>query len=93
MRPRVLVAGGDWDGVGTEWESRRRPRVQHVQAATDRMSRLAALPDRLAHLLAPVAGPRAYRATYGPLRAGPMSTGTPTVTRAGHGRPRPRPGT
>lgn len=89
----VVAGSADWDAVGAEWESRRRPRVRHVQAATDRMSRLAALPDRLAHLLAPVAGPRAYRATYEPLRADPMSTGTSTVRRAAHARPRPRPGT
>jgi hypothetical protein len=41
---------------------------RHVQAATDRMSRLAGLPSWLAHSAAPFAGPRAYRATYGPLR-------------------------
>ncbi|ANY07665.1 FAD-dependent oxidoreductase [Pseudonocardia sp. HH130630-07] len=53
------------------WERRRRPRVEHVQAATDRMSRIAALPDRLLRLTTPLAGPRSYRAAYRPLRATP----------------------
>ncbi len=37
-----LLAGSDnWSTVGPAWERVRRPRVEHVQAATDRMSRLA----------------------------------------------------
>ena len=58
----------DWTAVGAEFDRLRRPRVDHVQAATDRMSRLAALPARLRDLVAPVLGPRAYREAYGPLR-------------------------
>jgi 2-polyprenyl-6-methoxyphenol hydroxylase-like FAD-dependent oxidoreductase len=54
--------------VGAEFERLRRPRVDHVQAATDKMSRLAALPSRLRDLVAPVLGPRTYRAAYEPLR-------------------------
>ncbi len=64
----LLAKHDDWSVVGQTWEAVRRPRVAHVQAATDRMSRLAALPTWVAHLAAPFAGPRAYRATYGPLR-------------------------
>ena len=65
----LLAARADWTGVGAEFERLRRPRVAHVQAATDRMSRLAAMPGRLRDLLAPVLGPRTYHHTYGPLRA------------------------
>ena len=64
----LLAERDDWSGVGVEFERRRRPRVGHVQAATDKLSRLAALPGRLRDLVAPVLGPRAYRQAYGPLR-------------------------
>jgi 2-polyprenyl-6-methoxyphenol hydroxylase-like FAD-dependent oxidoreductase len=64
----LLAARDDWTGVGAEFERLRRPRVAHVQAATDRMSRIAGLPCRLRDLVAPVLGPRAYREAYGPLR-------------------------
>ena len=57
-----------WTGVGTEFERLRRPRVEHVQSATDKMSRLAALPGWLRDVVAPVLGPRSYRAAYTPLR-------------------------
>ncbi len=58
-----------WAGVGTAFERLRRPRVAHVQSATDRMSRLAALPGWLRDVSAPVLGPRSYRAAYAPLRS------------------------
>lgn len=58
-----------WASVGAEFERLRRPRVEHVQTATDRMSRLAATPEALRDLAAPVFGPRNYRQAYGPLRA------------------------
>ena len=64
----LLVTRDDWSGVGAEFERLRRPRVDHVQAATDRMSRLAALPSRLRDLVAPVLGPRTYRDAFAPLR-------------------------
>jgi 2-polyprenyl-6-methoxyphenol hydroxylase-like FAD-dependent oxidoreductase len=64
----LLAARDDWTGVGAEFERLRRPRITHVQAATDRMSRIAGLPARLRDLVAPLLGPRAYRAAYGPLR-------------------------
>ena len=59
----------DWAQVGPEFEQVRRPRVAHVQAATDRMSRLARLPGWVRDLSAPVLGPRTYREAYGPLRS------------------------
>ncbi len=58
----------DWTGVGAEFERIRRPRVEHVQAATDRMSKLAALPGLVRDLVAPVLGPQNYRKACGPLR-------------------------
>jgi 2-polyprenyl-6-methoxyphenol hydroxylase-like FAD-dependent oxidoreductase len=64
----LLATGDDWTGVGAEFERLRRPRVDHVQAATDKMSRLAGLPGRLRDLVAPVLGPRTYRHAYEPLR-------------------------
>ncbi|MEV6306375.1 FAD-dependent monooxygenase [Actinoplanes sp. NPDC051861] len=64
-----LLAGGDWDTVGARFEALRRERVAHVQAATDRFSRAAALPVWLRHLVMPVIGPKTYRETYAPLRA------------------------
>lgn len=73
----LLAEGRDWSDVGADFERVRRPRVADVQAATDRTSRIAALPGRLRDLVAPVLGPRAYRDAYGPLR-------TP-VTRAATG--------
>lgn len=63
----LLARSNDWTAVGAEFERLRRPRVTHVQAATNKMSRLAAMPVRLRDLVAPVLGPRAYRQTYGPL--------------------------
>jgi 2-polyprenyl-6-methoxyphenol hydroxylase-like FAD-dependent oxidoreductase len=64
----LLAERRDWSSVGAEFERLRRPRVAHVQAATDKMSRIAGLPGRLRDLVAPVLGPRAYREAYGPLR-------------------------
>ena len=64
----LLAANGDWDGTGQQYEHLRRHRIAHVQAVTDRMSRIAALPGWLRDTVAPALGPRAYRAAYGPLR-------------------------
>lgn len=76
MEDAIVLAGlladhRDWSSVGAAWEAARRPRVQHVQEATDRMSRLAGLPSWLMHSFAPLLGPRAFRATYEPLRTPP----------------------
>ncbi|KQT60900.1 hypothetical protein ASG52_16785 [Methylobacterium sp. Leaf456] len=64
----LLAGRSDWSEVGAAYETRRRPRVAHVQAMTDRMSRSGALPGWARRLLLPVIGPRSYRATYAPLR-------------------------
>lgn len=64
----LLATRRDWSGVGAAFEQRRRPRVAHVAAETDRMSRIARLPLWLRDLVAPVAGPRAHRSAYEPLR-------------------------
>lgn len=64
----LLAQQADWETLGAEFERIRRPRVEHVQAATDRMSRLARLPSWLRDLAGPRLGPGAYRAAYGPLR-------------------------
>ena len=64
-----LLDREDRSGVGDELLRARGARVAHVQAMTDRMSRLAGLPEPLRDVLAPVLGPRTYAATYGPLRA------------------------
>lgn len=65
----LLASCEDWDRVGVEYERRRRARVEHVVAATDRLSRMAGLPSLFRDALMPLAGPRSYRATYQPLRA------------------------
>jgi 2-polyprenyl-6-methoxyphenol hydroxylase-like FAD-dependent oxidoreductase len=65
----LLAMRADWARIGPAFESLRRPRVAHVQAMTDRMSRSAAMPPWARRILLPVLGPRSYRATYGPLRA------------------------
>jgi 2-polyprenyl-6-methoxyphenol hydroxylase-like FAD-dependent oxidoreductase len=57
-----------WTGVGAAFERLRRPQVEHVQSATDKMTRLAALPGWLRDVSAPILGPRTYRAAYAPLR-------------------------
>ncbi len=77
----LLAARSEWTGAGAEFERLRRPRVAGVQAATDRMSRVARLPGRLRDLLAPAIGPRAYRAA---LRTAPGTR--PPRRLAGPGR-------
>ena len=65
----LLGSGEDWDRAGPEYERRRRPRVEQVVAATDRLSRMARMPGLVRDVLAPLTGPRSYRAAYQPLRA------------------------
>ena len=68
----LLAERTDWANVGAEFETIRRPRVAPVQAATDKLSRIAGLPIWLRDLVGPVLGPRTYREAYGPLRT-PLS--------------------
>lgn len=65
----LLGGNEDWSRVGAEYERRRRPRVDHVIAATDRLSRVAGLPYRVRDALLRLAGSRSYRAAYQPLRS------------------------
>jgi 2-polyprenyl-6-methoxyphenol hydroxylase-like FAD-dependent oxidoreductase len=65
----LLSGSRDWSQVGRAFELARRPRVDHVRAATDAMSRLARLPGWVRDLTASALGPRAYRHAYDPLRA------------------------
>jgi 2-polyprenyl-6-methoxyphenol hydroxylase-like FAD-dependent oxidoreductase len=64
----LLADRPDWGSVGPDYEALRRPRVAHVQAMTDRLSRTARMPGWLRSLLLPVIGPRSYRETYAALR-------------------------
>jgi 2-polyprenyl-6-methoxyphenol hydroxylase-like FAD-dependent oxidoreductase len=64
----LLASQSDWRLVGEEFERRRRERVEHVQAMTDRLSRAATLPGWLRDRLLPFVGPRSYRETYGALK-------------------------
>jgi 2-polyprenyl-6-methoxyphenol hydroxylase-like FAD-dependent oxidoreductase len=67
----LLAEHPDWRTVGSAYEALRRPRVAHVQAMTDRLSRTARMPGWARNLVLPVLGPRSYRATYAPLRIAP----------------------
>lgn len=58
----------DWSLVGRAYERRRRPRVTHVQAMTDRLSRAAGLPTWVRDVTMRFAGPHTYRQTYRPLQ-------------------------
>lgn len=65
----LLAMRRDWDQVGPWYERRRRPRVTHVQAMTDRFSRTAGLPIWIRDGILPLVGPRSYREAYRPLQA------------------------
>ena len=68
----VLARQADWSTVGETFERLRRARVDHVQATTDKMSRLARLPTWLRDAGAQLLGPRAYREAYEALRFDPL---------------------
>lgn len=70
---RLLTDRDDWSAAVAEWERLRRPRVEGVLAATDRMSRLARLPDSLLRVAGPRLGPRGFEHAYGPLRTDPAA--------------------
>jgi len=63
-----LLTSTDWRLAGREFRHRRRSRIEHVQAMTDRFARLTTLPTWLRSILAAGLGERSYRATYTPLR-------------------------
>jgi 2-polyprenyl-6-methoxyphenol hydroxylase-like FAD-dependent oxidoreductase len=63
-----VLADGDWGTAGARYQQRRRERVRHVQIMTDQFSRALALPREIRELNMPVAGPKAYREVFGPLR-------------------------
>lgn len=69
----LLATHDDWSKVGDVYENRRRPRVEHVQRMTDRLSKTAGMPGLLRDVILPIVGPRTYRETYGPLRE-PVTT-------------------
>jgi 2-polyprenyl-6-methoxyphenol hydroxylase-like FAD-dependent oxidoreductase len=69
---RVLAQQTDWSTAGQAFEAARRARVEHVQSATDKMSRLARFPTWLRAVGAPFLGPRAYREAYEALRSDPF---------------------
>jgi 2-polyprenyl-6-methoxyphenol hydroxylase-like FAD-dependent oxidoreductase len=64
----LLAERPDWGKVGLDYEALRRPRVAHVQAMTDRLSRTTRMPGWVRNLMLPVIGPRSYRETYAELR-------------------------
>jgi len=73
MEDALALAGivsdtDDMAVVGRRFEQARQPRVAHVQAMTDRLSKSARLPYGLRRFIMPFVVPRSYRATYTPLR-------------------------
>ncbi len=70
----LLATRVDWGAGGAEYEGRRRARVEHVQAMTDRLSRAARIPTWIRDRILPVIGPRTYRETFEPLTE-PVTTG------------------
>ncbi|WP_010187878.1 FAD-dependent oxidoreductase [Sphingomonas sp. PAMC 26605] len=65
----TIATNSNFPAALSAYESRRRPRVAHVQAMTDAMSRAAKLPPLVRNLLVPFVGPKQYRQTYEPLKA------------------------
>lgn len=63
-----LMDTQSWGAVGASFQQRRSERVGHVQRATDKMARITGMPGFFRDRIAPLAGPKSYRATYGPLR-------------------------
>jgi 2-polyprenyl-6-methoxyphenol hydroxylase-like FAD-dependent oxidoreductase len=69
MEDALALAGivsdtDDMTVVGRRFEQARQPRVAHVQAMTDRLSKSARLPYGLRRFIMPFVVPRSYRATY-----------------------------
>ncbi|WP_420137792.1 FAD-dependent monooxygenase [Sphingomonas sp.] len=66
---RSLGRHPDAPAALSAFEAERRPRVAHVQAMTDAMSKAGKLPPLIRNLLLPLIGPKRYRQTYQPLKA------------------------
>ena len=75
-----------WASVGAEFERLRRPTVEHVQAATDQMSRLAAMPGILRDLVRARARASQLSAGLRPA-ARPLTSCQRALTRSSHSRP------
>jgi len=65
---RLLAAPTEVPATLAKFEAIRRPRIEHVQARTDAISKIARLPLFIRNRLLPFTGARSYRQTYGPLR-------------------------
>ncbi|GGD26293.1 FAD-dependent monooxygenase [Aureimonas glaciei] len=65
----LVGSRSDWTLIGEDFERLRRHRVDHVQAMTDRMSRVAQMPVQLRNTLMRFIGSRSYKMTYEPLKA------------------------
>ena len=66
---RLVATNSEVPEALAAFDAQRRPRVAHVQALTDAMSRAAKLPPFVRNALLPFVGPKRYRQTYEPLRA------------------------
>lgn len=64
----LLSGGADPQRIGREYTRLREQRVRHVQAMTDRASKVSRLPGAVRNALLPFLGPLSYKRTYGPLR-------------------------
>lgn len=64
----IIAQTDDIAMIGHRFEQLRQPRIAHVQAMTDRLSKAARLPHSVRSLIMPFITPRSYRATYGPLK-------------------------
>ncbi|MDR6935775.1 NAD(P)/FAD-dependent oxidoreductase [Luteibacter sp. 3190] len=73
MEDALVLAGivaecDDPGAIGPRFEQARQPRVAHVQAMTDKLSKAARLPHALRTILMPFITPKSYRGTYEPLK-------------------------
>lgn len=65
---RSLSRQSDVEAALAGFETARRPRVEHIHAMTDAMSKAGKLPLVVRNLLLPMIGPKRYRQTYEPLK-------------------------
>lgn len=64
----LLARDMDPRRIGQEFERLRQTRVRHVQAVTDRASKISRLPAFLRNAMMAFMGPLSYKSAYGPLR-------------------------